>query len=67
MNFIQSLQHLVAEQERERKEVADRFNEVRCHLCSAKFRGFDTDGERKDWIATGDVFRLLSYIETGVN
>ena len=32
-------------------------------LCGPKFTGVESDGERKDWIATGDVINILRNIK----
>lgn len=37
--------------------------EFRSHLNLPKFQGVESDGGRKDWIATGDVLSYLSNIE----
>jgi hypothetical protein len=37
---------------------------MRMHLLSAKFSGIDTDGDRKDWIATSDVLRFIEELRS---
>lgn len=41
------------------RELEDEINSFLIHLDSDKFRGVQSDGERKDWIATGDVKNRL--------
>lgn len=61
MNYIKKLQQQLARQtdaiERARVEI-DLFT---AHLHSQKFVGTE-DGNRKDWISTGDVLSRLSDI-----
>jgi hypothetical protein len=66
MNYITVLRQRIAEMEAEEAERNKRFDEFRAHLSGSKFQGFDTDGERRDWIATGDTSRWISYVQTGV-
>ena len=59
MNFIQRLK---AENETKQATIDNVRMEIfaiRAMLQSDKFVGFESDGSRKDWIATGDVMRLL--------
>lgn len=59
MNYIAQLQKDVEAREqaiiRANKEIDLFFR----HLHSDKFAGFDSQGERKDWIATADVIARL--------
>ncbi len=62
MNYIQSMQQNVTEL-RERliaKEQA--LMDMKQHLLGAKFRGFDPDGSRRDWIAVSDVLRMIETV-----
>lgn len=64
MNYIKQL-----EQERANLQDiiitrAERLQEFRVHLQSAKYTEPPSDGSRADWINTADVMRWLSYIET---
>lgn len=43
--------------------MAEAIQAFRVHLASDKFAGFDPDGDRRDWIATRDVYAWLSRIE----
>jgi hypothetical protein len=36
----------------------------RAHLDGEKFRGFEDDGSRKDWIAIADVLAWLAMIKS---
>ena len=42
--------------------TAEAVQEFRVHLASGKFAGTDTDGSRRDWIATADVTAWLARI-----
>ena len=61
-NYILGLQD---ENERLRKnslKIQAEINEFIKFLHSPKFMGVETDGSRKDWIATGDVINRLQEI-----
>ena len=61
MNYIKKLQaDLTAANERAQNR-AERIEEFRKHLGSAKFQT-QSDGQRGDWIATKDVLEWLNYI-----
>ena len=49
------------------KAMCDAINDFRALLHSDKFAGYDSDGDRKDWIATGDVLNWLREIEFATN
>ena len=58
--------------ERENKEKAERIAQLEAdliafevHVSSEKFTGSDETGERRDWIATGDVTDRLRIIRVG--
>ena len=48
------------------QSMAEQIESFRVHLLSAKFQGVDTDGDRKDWIATADVLRRLSDMQSAL-
>jgi len=67
MNYIKRLQG-------DRKELLEIITqtealvaEFEAHLALPKFSGVDDDGERKDWIATGDVADRLRAIMSSLN
>jgi hypothetical protein len=63
MNFIKSLQ---AENNKLKEIIANSQNELqafRIFLNSNKFTGVESDGGRKDWIATGDVIIAIQEIQ----
>jgi hypothetical protein len=49
----------VAEQATVIEQLADWRTACRILLDLDKFKGVDSEGERKDWIATTDVLRML--------
>jgi hypothetical protein len=53
-NFIQTLQTNQKAHQENLRDLEREINYFLIHLHSDKFRGTD-NGERKDWIATGDV------------
>ena len=58
-NYIQTLQRTVAEQATVIEQLADWRIACRIMLELDKYKGVDSEGERKDWIATSDVNRML--------
>ena len=62
MNYIARLQADLAAAEANLSAKAEAIQEFRVHLAGDKFAGTDTDGSRKDWIATGDVYAWLARI-----
>jgi len=62
MNFIKSLQEEIRELKEKREITQTNLRDVLGFLCSAKFTGTESNGERKDWIATGDVDRMIREI-----
>lgn len=59
MNYIKTLEHIGAERGERLAQLHERIEWMRSHLLSSKFCGVDTDGARKDWIATADVLRFI--------
>ncbi len=62
MNYIARLQ---AELSAARAAITARdeaIQEFRVHLDSDKFRGIESDGSRKDWIAVADVLAWIAVI-----
>ena len=66
-NYIQTLQQTVAEQATVIEQLADWRTACQIMLQLNKFNGVDADGTRKDWIATGDVSRLLESMPFDFN
>ena len=62
MNYIARLQADLAAAEATLSAKGEAIQEFRVHLAGDKFAGTDTDGSRKDWIATGDVHAWLARI-----
>lgn len=67
MNYIKQLQQRVAGLEARADNTRDAIQDFRIYLNSPKFTGLDTDGTRKDWIATSDVYYLLDGIRNALN
>lgn len=62
MNYIKQLQE---DNERLKKELTATRDEIHSFILflnSDKFIGFDSSGERKDWISTGDAINRLKEI-----
>lgn len=59
MNYIQSLQTVIADQDQKIAEMRQQIEDMRAHLLSSKFVAVQPDGSRGDWIATLDVLRFL--------
>jgi hypothetical protein len=66
MNYIKQLECQKAELQDQLISRAERIQELREYLASAKFNYDPADGSRTDWIATKDVLRWLQYIEEPV-
>jgi hypothetical protein len=62
MNHIVRLQTDLAAAQAEIDAKADAIQEFRAHLAGSKFAGVGSDGSRKDWIATRDVYAWLTHI-----
>jgi hypothetical protein len=63
MNYIKQLEQTNREQAEQLAAMKAELLDFRAFvLTSPKFLGTDTDGDRKDWIATGDVASRLEVI-----
>lgn len=65
MNFIQRLQQENAELRQQLQAAKQRTTDFMTFLLGPKFTGTE-NGERKDWIATGDVQTWLSDHRTSL-
>lgn len=63
-NYIKTLEAIGAERAERLQAIHERIEFMRMHLLSAKFSGIDTDGGRKDWIATSDVLRFIEELRS---
>jgi hypothetical protein len=63
MNYIKRLEADNLELRAQLEAVRAELQGFRVHLASAKFVGLESDGGRRDWIATGDVHARLAAIE----
>ena len=63
MNYIKNLELELKSSQAFEQSVSAGVVDFKQHLRSAKFVGVDADGERKDWISVGDVWRWLERIE----
>lgn len=63
-NYIKTLEAIGAERAERLQGLHERIEWMRAHLLSAKFTGIDTDGGRKDWIATADVLRFIEELRS---
>lgn len=63
-NYIHRLQDENAEKQARIDELERRLREFQVHLASSKFTGTDAEGDRRDWIATGDVNHRIMEILT---
>lgn len=61
-NYIHRLQDENREKQERLDEIERRLREFQVHLASSKFTGTETDGSRRDWIATGDVTHRIREI-----
>lgn len=64
MNYIKQLQAQIVENDDAILRTKEAIQEFRAHLLSPKFQGVDTDGDRKDWIATADVLARLALLDS---
>ena len=62
MNYIARLQAELACANAALAATTEAIREFQVHLAGDKFAGFDSDGSRKDWIATRDVNAWLARI-----
>ena len=67
MNYIKQLESRKAELNNTILTRAERIQELREYLASAKFNYDPADGSRTDWVALADVRRWLQYIEEPVD
>lgn len=63
MNYINRLEAENADLHAALDAVRAELAMFHAHLSSAKFTGVESNGDRKDWIAVGDVVRRLHEIE----
>mgnify|MGYP001574534752 CR=1 FL=1 len=63
MNYIHQLQAELNASIAATEAFKQSLNDFRQLLHSPKFTGMQADGERKDWISTGDVLAMLWNIE----
>jgi hypothetical protein len=62
VNHIQRLQRDLDEAQAKLTHTLLQVEELRSYLFLPKFVGVDTNGDRKDWVATGDVLARLNLI-----
>jgi hypothetical protein len=62
VNYIKKIQAENANLKRQMLDAQEELQNFRAFLFSAKFTGTDSDGDRKDWIATTDVAARLQNI-----
>ena len=67
MNYIKQLEADKAELNSVIVTRAERVQELREYLASAKFNYDPADGSRTDWVSLADVRRWLQYIEEPVD
>ena len=59
MTPTRKLRRELLEEQAHRQALENGIRALMTHIAGAKFRGEDTDGSRRDWIATIDVDRRL--------
>jgi hypothetical protein len=64
MNYIARLQTDLAAAQAALAAKDQATQDFRVHLDGEKFRGFEDDGSRKDWIAIADVLAWLAVIRS---
>jgi hypothetical protein len=64
MNYIRRIQAERTELETKIAKTDDSISDVIAFLHSAKFTGVESDGGRKDWIATGDMITILQNLRS---
>ncbi len=62
MNYITRLQEELTNERARLAATRDAIGNLRLHLQGEKFQGYEADGSRRDWIATGDVWRWSELI-----
>ena len=64
-NYIHRLQDENREKQERIEDIERQLREFQIHIASPKFTGTESDGSRRDWIATGDVnTRLMEILST---
>jgi len=63
MNYIKSLQEKNKELKTKISSALNELQSFTIFLNSSKFTGVESDGGRKDWIATGDVIIAINEIK----
>jgi hypothetical protein len=61
-NYIKRLERENAEKTAEIARLEQELRDFDKHCNSAKFKGVEADGSRRDWIATGDVHSRIERI-----
>ena len=59
MNYIKLLEKQEEDKNNRLIQYAIFIDGIVAHLNSSKFKG-EEDGERKDWIATGDILKMVN-------
>lgn len=59
MNYIKRLEAENTEAKRRLLKLETEIQEFRAYLFSPKFTGFDSDGDRKDWISISELDNYL--------
>jgi hypothetical protein len=59
MNYIKQLQEENAALKAAIQDTNEKIDLFLSLLASPKFSGKESNGDRKDWIATGDVYRII--------
>lgn len=67
MNYINQLQAHNRQLKKELELVENWRMDLISFLHSPKFAGAESDGSRKDWIATGDVLMRLAELRNQLN
>jgi hypothetical protein len=67
MNSIQRLIQDQSEKQQRIDAALQTITDFRVHLDLDKFKGHDSDGARKDWIAVQDVRDRLTQLEAAIN
>ena len=61
-NYIKRLERENAEKAVEITRLVQELRDFDTHCNTAKFKGVEEDGSRRDWIATGDVHSRIERI-----
>ena len=62
MNYIKQMQADLKERDDKLERLKGNVAEFMTYLHSPKFTGLESDGGRRDWIATGDVLHWLMEV-----